>query len=373
MPERVCRVERGCFDFREELHVDPFHRLDPIIEWILGPGNHDYLGLILGPVGIGKSWLLRWLEIQLHGMQTNEYTPSNVVAVYLNVQELFEEDGQEQLNRMELISWLRDCYRLAGRRPNPNLALDAMVERLVDPIAQERDGIVQRFVLLLDGYDRISDENRQRFDELLMIFMAHAQGHFRVVIARRAKGIWTPPETDHRTFYLYDLDGSSPAVTDQIHKLAMYKRCDPQAVLYAIQQAVPSYRFNSPLLNRYLLEAAEECQQTPLIDKMEHLIINALARNDNCGTNGTAPSLITPAQMQKLREIARGHNEDGEILKSQYARMFEGAYHIDPFHILIFQKIQILKLDKKSKNFKLISPFLELLRDLDKPTAGDEK
>lgn len=376
MPKREYNVEQGCYKFCQDLFVNLYDACNPMIEWLLSPGDHAFLKLLLGPVGIGKSWTLRELEIELRGKQTNEPVPSDVIPIYLNVSELFEDSGQGELNRPELISWLRDCYRLANRRPNPNNALDVLVQQLVDPNAQERDGVLKRFVLLLDGYDRISENNQDRFDELLTIFMTHAQGCFRAVIAIRAQGSWTPPEPDHEAFYLDGqdvVDSIRPAMIEQIKKLAKQEKCDLQVVMGKIEEAFPSYKLTNPLINRYLLEATKDCNQTPLIAQAESLILRALARNDDCVSNNASSPLITAQQMEKLRDIARVHNAHGEIPRSQYERLFEGAIYMDPFHILIFQKLQILKLDKKTRNFKVISPFLELLQDMNYHMFGDQK
>lgn len=375
MPDQEYNVEQGCYKFRQDLFVN-LYDLSAMIERLLSPRDHAFLELLLGPVGIGKSWTLRELELELRGKQTYELVPNNVVAVYLNVQDLFDENGQGELNRAKLTSWLRDCYKLAKRRPNPGNALDVLVQQLVDPNAQERDGVSNRFVLLLDGYDWISEKNRARFDELLTIFMTHAQGYFRAVIASRTKLNWTPPEPDHGSFELDGkdvVDGIRPATIEQINKLAHQEKCDFQVAIDAIREAFPSYKLTNPLINRYLFEATKDCQQTPLVEQVEPLILRALARNDTCATNSASPPMMTSQQMEKLREIVRAHNANGEISRSQYERLFEGVIYTDPFHILIFQTLQILKLDKKTRNFKVISPFHELLLDMDNHMSGDQK
>jgi hypothetical protein len=235
------------WDYQPELYVDRDDIQQALNDWLVDPMPKRLIRSLIGPPGVGKSWLLKHLfDTEKEGRLVFE----------LNVPDLVSAN-HDDLKR-ELVKQANSCCTDLHYLLDPALAFSALIEDLGACLCDRCPTPAP--LILVDGCDGISPSEFDRaVQQLLRPFFGPPVDCFRMIVARRSKLADYHLKKMDQPICVWSLDSKSiGAATEQVGKFVEHFH-PGHTKLLDFRNLLPSscsYSWNHPFINAFLLDRA---------------------------------------------------------------------------------------------------------------------
>jgi hypothetical protein len=238
--------------YNSELFVGRVASLRKILDWARDPNPSHRLWSIVGPPGIGKSYLLNRVYERLEENLDR-------LVFWMNA-------GHDLTTAAGLKTWLESAVEKARRKCNHvqayagNIQPDAMLQTLVRDLC-ERCAAALMPVLIVDSFDEIPDAKRDEWEERVLASFI-SRRCTRILLGRRDEYALQSP-----TLRWNENKDHLPVMTpaegdDQLDRRCQYAERQqpapslPNDMLDRLKATTPKYPWNHPGINTYLFELA---------------------------------------------------------------------------------------------------------------------
>lgn len=240
-------------EYRRELYVDRSQLQEELRAWFGEPTPKEPIRSIIGPPGVGKSWVLSHIKDDVAAIRSSPERPH---GVWLSqAKELINPSMHEQI-KQDLIRAVHNCCPDLDFPDGTLPTLETIITNLSHRLSLQCPDSV--FLLLVDGCDDLP--SLEVFDELqrkiLVKFFDTGANCFRMIIARRGDLTDYELKLKNRNIALEAFEDLMKGPSAQIEKFLDYH--DPGETLSDDStktwlSAYHHYRWNHPYINAFLL------------------------------------------------------------------------------------------------------------------------
>lgn len=234
----------GFFEYNHALYVTRKAYQKQLTDWLAESAPKKLLRSLVGPPGVGKSWLLRNLY---------ETEREQRFALWIDASKLAVDDVD--MVRTDLIRKANQYCPGIDYPEHTSLELPRLVEDIGPKLYNRCPSLVP--LILVDGFDDVvssEDIDKVQRDYLRPFFTPSCPNYFRMVIARRGKLRDKFLSKKEEQIFVSIFDEKASAM-QQIDKIEKYLQADASHQ-HRMRSSFKTYSWNHPFINTFLVQSA---------------------------------------------------------------------------------------------------------------------
>ncbi len=339
-----CHPEPEWWEYRSERYVERTEVESQLIDWLATSSPKHPIRSLMGPPGVGKSWLMAHLPTIIRASDGNERRR----FVWPVDAKRFQDPDRHSELKSELITEATRCCTDLELPGVESSSLSRTIEEVRDQLCARRS--LPHPVVLIDGCDDLPDPDKVQSEYFARFYEGNADC-FRMVFALRyADLLYYKLKERHEMLSCPVFSDPETDANKQMARLLNVQ--EEQVSLASLLPAQSHYRWNHPYINAFLLaqhRSGRKITSKTLIDCCLCLI------NRPQGHNGNTVVRYPPMTAEKLNMLLRLARL-GEWNNMEF-NVVTGSQANEEFFQGILAKTE-------TNNYTFVDGLREILRDL---------